>query len=124
MEEKEEKKSNDYSSMRLARLFRVLEVMSTKKVPTRLIDLSKELNLPQSTVYRYVQALISEGYAYTDEESGNYALTWKVCKVSDAIRTPTVLRNIASPYLHRIVDTLLLSACLVVMEGYRTVYLL
>ena len=123
MEEIEEKKSNDYSSMRLARLFRVLEVMSTKKVPTRLIDLSKELNLPQSTVYRYVQALISEGYAYTDEESGNYALTWKVCKVSDAIRTPTVLRNIASPYLHRIVDTLLLSACLVVMEGYRTVYL-
>ena len=79
MEEKEEKKSNDYSSMRLARLFRVLEVMSTKKVPTRLIDLSKELNLPQSTVYRYVQALLSEGYAYTDEESGNLLISFFLC---------------------------------------------
>lgn len=123
MDEKPEKKNSDYSSMRLERLFRVLEVMSTKKHPSRLIDLSRELDLPQSTVYRYVQALISQGYAYTDEDSGNYALTWKVCKVADAIRTPTVLRNIANPYLHKIVDSLSLSACLVVMEGHRTVYL-
>lgn len=121
--EEEKKKGADYSSMRLERLFRVLECMAEFRRPTRLIDIAKKLELPQSTVYRYVQALVHQGYAYVDEPTGNYALTWRVCKVGEAVHNQMSLRNIANPYLHKIVDELGLNTCLVIMEGNHSFYL-
>ena len=66
----------------ISRLFRVMEEMASLRTPVRLIDLSRYLGMSQSTVYRYVRSLCRMGYAYCDESTGCYALTWKICGLS------------------------------------------
>lgn len=107
----------------IARLFRVMECMASFRTPTRLIDLAKKLNMSQSTVYRYVRTLCQMDYAYCDNRTGCYALTWKVCLLSFGVQTTLGLRSIAAPFLSQLSNTLNVSTCLVVMEGIRTSYL-
>ena len=107
----------------LDRLFRVMELMASVRTPARLIDLARMLDMSQSTVYRYVRSLCRLGYAYCDESTGCYALTWKICSLSGNIRNNLVLRSIVDPYLNSLSNTLNVSSCLVVMDGIRTTYL-
>lgn len=128
MTEKNEKNNTqkneaDISDQPIPRLFRVMECMATFRVPARLIDISKKLGMSQATVYRYVRTLCLMGYAYCDEQSGCYALTWKVCMMGNSVKTSMGLRSIASPYLNSLANELNVSACLVVMDGIRTSYL-
>lgn len=117
---KQTKQGNDQP---IARLFRVMECMASFRTPTRLIDLAAKLNMSQSTVYRYVRTLCQMDYAYCDELTGCYALTWKVCLLSFGVQTTLGLRSIAAPFLSHLSNTLNVSTCLVVMEGIRTSYL-
>ncbi len=113
----------ELSTQPIPRLFKVMECMAALRVPTRLIDIAKKLNMSQSTVYRYVRTLCLMDYAYCDEQSGCYALTWKVCNISNNVKTNLGLRSIVSPYLNRLANALDVSACLVTMDGIRTSYL-
>ena len=115
--------AEDISDQPIPRLFRVMECMANFRVPTRLIDISKKLGMSQATVYRYVRTLCLMGYAYCDEQSGCYALTWKVCMMGSNVKTSMGLRSIASPYLNTLANSLNVSACLVIMDGIRTSYL-
>ncbi len=107
----------------IARLFRVMEGMASLRTPTRLIDLAKKLNMSQSTVYRYVRTLCQLDYAYCDDLTGYYALTWKVCQLGSSVQTTLGLRSIAAPFLSALANSLNVSSCLVIMEGIRTLYL-
>ncbi len=107
----------------ISRLFRVMEEMASLRTPVRLIDLSRYLGMSQSTVYRYVRSLCRMGYAYCDESTGCYALTWKICGLGGNIRNNLVLRSIVGPFLNNLSNTLNASSCLVVMDGIKTTYL-
>ena len=111
------------SSQPIPRMFRVMECMAERRVPTRLIDLANALGMSQSTVYRYVRTLCQMDYACCDESTGNYALTWKICRISSHLKTNLSLRSIASPYLNSLASEFSTSACLVVMDGIRTSYI-
>lgn len=113
----------DITDQPIPRLFRVMECMATLRTPARLIDISKKLGMSQATVYRYVKTLCMMDYAYCDEQSGCYALTWKVCSMSSKVKTNLGLRSMASPYLNDLANKLNVSACLVVMDGIKTSYL-
>jgi DNA-binding IclR family transcriptional regulator len=120
---KGKQKSGESGNPSLDRLFRVLECLASNRIPNRLVDLSQKLQMPQSTVLRYVQSLCRQGYAYHDERTGRYALTWKICKLSDSVKGSLVLRSMASPFLNMLANTLNVGACLVVMDGDNTMYL-
>ena len=123
MKTNEIKTSEEISNQPIPRLFRVMECMASFRVPARLIDIAKKLDMSQATVYRYVKMLCMMDYAYCDEQSGCYALTWKVCSMSSKVKTNLGLRSMASPYLNELANTLNVSACLVVMDGIKTSYL-
>ena len=111
------------ASQPIDRLFSIIEYLSQNRLPVRLVDIAAALNMAQPTVLRYLRSLCAKGYVYHDENTGLYALTWKICKLSDSINIDMVLKSMASPYLTELANIYEVGACLVVRHGYGTLYL-
>ncbi len=105
------------------RLFRVMEFLAENRLPMRLIDIAAGIGIPQSTALRYLRTLCAQGYAYHDDTTGLYALTWKICRLSESVKVNLVLRSMASPFLQQMANELSAGSCLVVRQGYVTQYL-
>ena len=82
------------------KLFRIIECLAANRLPNRLTDLADKLDMPQPTLLRYLKTLCAQGYAYHDDVTGCYALTWKICRLADSVKSNLSLRSIASPFLN------------------------
>lgn len=58
-----EKNSNQSSD----KLLQIMEALAKERLPVRLQDLSAQVNMSQSTVLRYLNALQSSNYVYQEE---------------------------------------------------------
>lgn len=114
-----ERQSNQSS----IRLLQILECMAENRVPVRLQDLAKQVGLTQSTVLRYLYSLQDANYIYQEADTLRYALTWRVCRLSENINSLLSLRNITTPFINHLANTLLLGTCLVVDQNQECLYL-
>lgn len=105
------------------KLFRIIECLAANRLPNRLTDLAEKLEMPQSTVLRYLKTLCSQGYAYHDELTGCYALTWKICRLGDAVKANLALRSMASPFLNATANTLNVGMLLAIESDGGVMYL-
>lgn len=112
-----------HQSLSSVRLLKIIECLSEKHFPVRLTDLSKELEMTQPTVLRYLNALCSYGYAYQDYTTGNYSLTWKVCGIGANVLGNTNIRNIVSPYINQMANELNIGMLLSVEKNGDIIYL-
>lgn len=79
--------------------------------------------MTQSTVLRYLYALQEAKYIYQDEDTLRYALTWRVCCLSENLNSILGLRNITTPFINNLANKLSLGTCLVVNRNNECVYL-
>ena len=114
------KKSQSQSS---DKLLLILETISKNRLPVRLQDLAEKVGMTQSSVLRYLKALLSANYIYQEETTGRYALTWKICSLGENLNSPLGMRNIVSPFINRLAAALDLGACLVVNQLNQCMYL-
>lgn len=114
-----EKNSNQSSD----KLLQILEALAKERLPVRLQDLSAHVGISQSTVLRYLNTLQSANYVYQEESTSRYALTWKICGLSQNLNTNLGLRSITSPYITSLVNQLNLGVCLVIEQNYECIYL-
>ena len=105
------------------RLLHILEAIAGNKLPVRLQDLAKQVNMTQSTVLRYLYALEAENYIYQEEDTSRYALTWRVCRLGMNIDSMLSLRNITTPFINRLANALSLGTCLVIEQNMECFYL-
>jgi DNA-binding IclR family transcriptional regulator len=84
------------------KLLTLIELMARQQEPARLQDLARKLDMPASTVLRFLAALQHRDYAAQDIETGCYFLTFKLCGLADSIRANQSLRNIGLPYLRSV----------------------
>ena len=103
-----EKNSNQSSD----KLLQIMEALAKERLPVRLQDLSAQVNMSQSTVLRYLNALQSSNYVYQEESTSRYALTWKICGLSEHLNSNLGLRSITAPYITELVNKLNLGVCL------------
>lgn len=87
------------SNLSSDKLLRIIEYMAANRLPVRLKDISDNLGISQPTVVRYLRTLCEQGYAYHDDHTGNYALTWKICRLGTSLESNLVLRNMAGSLL-------------------------
>ncbi|MEM5796516.1 MAG: helix-turn-helix domain-containing protein, partial [Bacillota bacterium] len=73
--------SERQTSQSSSRLLRILEAIAENKLPVRLQDLAKQVDMTQSTVLRYLYALEDANYIYREDDTSRYALTWRVCRL-------------------------------------------
>ena len=119
MQKKNEKQSNQSS----IRLLQIMECMAASRIPMRLQEIAQQTGLTQSTVLRYIYALIHENYVYHDSESSRYGLTWRVCRLAENVSSMLGLRNVTTSFVTRLANALSLGSCLVVEHDLECMYL-
>ncbi len=105
------------------RLLQILECLAKNRGALRLQEIAKLTELTQPTVLRYLYALEAANYVYQERDSSRYALTWKVCRLTQNINSYLSLRNISSPFIMDFANTFSVGACLVVEEKGECMYL-
>jgi DNA-binding IclR family transcriptional regulator len=84
------------------KLLTLIEYMARQAEPMRLQDISRQMNMPASTVLRFLTALQNRDYAAQDIDTGRYLLTFKLCGLADSIRANQSLRTIGLPFLRSV----------------------
>ena len=105
------------------RLLQILECLAEHRTPMRQQDLAKQTGMTQSTVLRYLYTLQDANYIYQDEETLRYALTWRVCRLSTNLNSLLSLRNITTPFINQLANSLSIGTCLVVERDSECMYL-
>lgn len=111
------------SNFSVAKLLRIIEIMAFEKKPLRLQEIAHSANMPQSTVSRFLAALVNAGYATQNEETMKYQLTLKFCRIGNAIHSQFSIRDICKPYLMDLSQKCCESAYVSVEENMAIVYL-
>ena len=91
------------------------ETRPTIDVPT----ISTMLNLPKSTVYRYLATLKSQGLIEEDSKPGHYRLGLKILELSWIARKHLDILNIARPVMEELAKKTQESVFLFVVHGQR-----
>src|SRR5258708_32850319 len=79
----------------------ILEVIKAAPAGLRLADLSRNVAMPQATVYRILTTL--EGRGYPDRgEDGNYPVSKKLFAMQEAVPIAQVLNRVAQPLIRNL----------------------
>lgn len=105
------------------KLLAIIECIAENRVPIRLQELAEKSGVTQSTALRYLRTLQNANYVYQDETTLRYALTWKLCALTENLNSYLGLRNIASPFVNHLANDLQAGACLVVERDLQCLYL-
>ena len=111
------------SSLSSDKLLTILECIAESRTPMRLQDIAEKNGMSQPTVLRYIRTLQNANYVYQDEQTLRYALTWKICSLTQNLDSYLGLRNIAGPFVNHLANTLQMGVCLVVQKENQSIYL-
>ncbi len=104
------------------RIFNVLEMLAVTG-PIGLVELSNKLELHKSTVHRLLLSLICMGYAYQDEETGKYMLSFKVVELSGKVLSKVDLIAKVRPFIEELANACRETVHFVQRRGTEVFYL-
>ena len=105
------------------KVLQIIECLAEIGEPVRLNDLSKRINMPDSTVLRIVNTLVQKGYAYQEETTHRYALTLRFASIGQMVSNTLRIRDIVKPYLKQLSSLSGESACLAIEEEMEVIYI-
>jgi IclR family transcriptional regulator, KDG regulon repressor len=90
---------NDNTVQSVDRALRILEIISTRKEGYGITEISKEMLLNKTSVYRMVSTLVQHGFVEQDAETEKYKMGYKVLELSSILLEFLDLRTEAKAYL-------------------------
>lgn len=90
--------------------------------PRGITELSTELRLAKSTVYRLLQTLVKHGYAIQDPVSGRYRLGLRFLEIGGVVQNNLSIRTIIHPHLQALMAATNETAQLGILDGCEVVY--
>jgi len=96
--------------------------LSGNGAPRGITELSAELRLAKSTVYRLLQTLVKHGYAIQDPASGRYRLGLKFLEIGGVVQNSLSVRTIAHPHLQALMAATNETTQLGILDGREVVY--
>ena len=105
------------------KLLKVLEFIVLKRQPLKLAEIAQGTNINQSTVLRYLTALISNNYIKQDSETLKYSPTYKLKTLANYIDIDQELRSVARPYLLELSKEFNESICISKEENMWSIYI-
>ena len=109
-----ENKNKKSSNQTVSKLLQLITYLSESSMPMKLQDISEAIGVPQATTFRYLNALIEEGFAFQDDTSSRYAMTWKISQLGDFVRNHMRIRTLAGNAVNDLSIKLSLGVSLVV----------
>ena len=117
-------KTNDKPiNQAVSKILQLIFFLAEGRSPMRLCEIAAGTGMPQATVLRYLNSLIGEGFAFQDNLSERYALTWKICNIGDQVHQHLSLRTISSDIVTQLFEKLSLGICLVIEQDMECMYL-
>lgn len=107
----------------LGRALQILDFLRKKQVGCGVTEISKELDLNKTSVYRMLSTFVQYGYVEQDMETERYKLGYKVLELSSALLDSIDLRTEAKPYLKELEQLTNEVVHLVVYDHGEVVYI-
>lgn len=104
------------------KIFQIIEEMANNRGPIKLQELSEKLELPPSTVLRFIKTMMLCGYVEQDPETQKYSLSFKFCHIGYLVSSQISIRNVIRPFLVELADRCQESACLAIDQDMMVVY--
>ena len=82
---------------------RIVKYLAGHSGPVRASTVSRDLNLPRSSVYHLLRVLQDEGFAVHSPEHQGYALGPLLVDIGSSVRASDTLARLAGPVLERLV---------------------
>lgn len=105
------------------KLFQLIDYLSNSVSPVRLQQIADDTQMSQSTVLRYLCTLIQLGYAFQDPISERYALSWRICKIGENIKSHSSLRMLSGTIASELSAELCLGVGIVIENNGSCMYL-
>jgi DNA-binding IclR family transcriptional regulator len=107
----------------VSRALDIITIVSMKKGGMGVTDISKQMDINKSSVYRILSTLVQYGYIYQDEETGRYKIGYKFLQISSRLLESIDLREEAKPYLQELENETNEVIHLVVYDQGEVVYI-
>ncbi|MDR0568287.1 MAG: IclR family transcriptional regulator [Spirochaetaceae bacterium] len=107
----------------LRKALRILEGMTKIHTPARLQDIAENLNIPQSTLLRFLNTYIDFGYVKQDPDTLCYYLTLKLTELGARTEEHFPLQSSLSKYVKQISAHFKESASLCIEQDMQMVYI-
>lgn len=103
------------------RLVRIIDSFSSSRLSWSLTDLSEHLDLPKSTLHRFLCSLEAHGILRQDAESKRWSLGYRLFVWGSLAERSTALREIAKPVMRDLVAETGETALLTVYHAHEVV---
>lgn len=101
----------------------LLEIFSSECPELGITELSRALGLGKSTVHRLLATLSSRGYVLQDRRTEKYRLGLKAFEVGSVAVSRLGSREVAAPFLQRLMTATRETVHLGVLDGWEVVYI-
>lgn len=118
-----ERKSTTKRNQSLGKAFQIIEVMADAPGPMRLQEIAAALDLPGSTALRFLKTLMDYNYVGQNQDSLQYYLTMKFCRIADRVTRQVQIRDIVHPYLLELARSFGEATSLAVEQDNLVVYI-
>ncbi len=86
----------------VSRALDIIALISLQKGGLGVTDISKQMDINKSSVYRILSTLVKYGYVEQDEETSRYKLGYKFLEISSHLLESIDLRQEAKAYLQQL----------------------
>lgn len=86
----------------VSRALDIITLVSMKKGGLGVTEISKQIDINKSSVYRILSTLVQYGYIEQDSETGRYKLGYKFLEISSKLLESIDIRAEAKPYLQEL----------------------
>lgn len=100
----------------------LIEALARTDESRGVTDLSAELRLAKSTVYKLLQTLLRRSYVVQEPGSGRYRLGLKFLELGAAVMGSLSIREVAQPHLQALMQATRETVHLGMLEGHEVVY--
>jgi len=101
----------------------ILESVALQKNGVGLTELSREIGMPKSTLFRYLVTLERRGYVSRDRLTGRYELGLELFQLASMAVARHSVREMVLPLMHSLLDRFSETVNLGIMEGGEVLYL-
>lgn len=114
---------SSYHSQGLVRALAILRTLSEGNGPQTLAQLSRELELPKSTLMRLLLVMEREGFVHREGDPPSYIVGHAVLDIANSVRDSIDVTKIIAPRLEKLAHDAGLTANVGVLEGRSVLHL-
>ena len=111
-----------YKVKSVDRALHLLEIMADEKREVELKELCKKTHINTTTLYRLLQTLKNKGFVAQNPYTGRYRLGVKLLELGHAVSNQIELREIALPFLQKLMEKTGETANLVMLDEGEAIY--